>query len=75
MKRVLDFCGAFNGRMVMRKGETPEEARERAEKYMQAALDRVKSFIEIGVGVDTDVSVIEPSDAPFSGVAVLKEDE
>lgn len=57
MTRTLVFCGAFNGHIKMRKNETPEQARERAERLMQAAVDRVKA-LDVGIGVDIDVQVV-----------------
>lgn len=67
MKRYLDYCGAFNGRIEMRANETQEQARQRAERLMQAALDRCKSLasgpLPINIGVDVDCAVVEEKKA------------
>jgi hypothetical protein len=57
--RYLQFCGAFNGKVKMFAGETPEAARDRAERLMQTALETRVSLIDIAVGVDTDVGVVD----------------
>ncbi len=60
-KRILEFCGAFNGKIAIRANETPEQARERAELLMQSALDRVRS-VDAVVGVDaSDFTITEES--------------
>jgi hypothetical protein len=62
MDRYLDYCGAFQGRALMRKGETPEQARERIERLILSATDRVKSLSygvnTVNFGVDEDVKVV-----------------
>jgi hypothetical protein len=52
MKGYLEFCGAFNGRVKMRDGETPEQCATRVETAMQKALDRNCARLHVAVGVD-----------------------
>jgi hypothetical protein len=48
----IEFCGAFNGTVTVRKGETTEQALERVESVLQAALDAHCKRLECSVGVD-----------------------
>lgn len=49
--RTIEFCGAFNGRVRLRKGETPEQALERAEKRMNATMPFIAG-LQVVAGVD-----------------------
>lgn len=40
MARRVQFCGALNGSVVVRKGETSEQAIERAEITMNQLMQR-----------------------------------
>jgi hypothetical protein len=51
-RKVMEFCGAFEGRASMRPGETPEQFAERVEEAMQNALDRCCKRLDVSVGVD-----------------------
>lgn len=61
-RRVIEFCGAFNGTAAMRPGETVEEALARIEAAMLAALDARCKRLDVNVGVDcSDHTVREVS--------------
>jgi hypothetical protein len=47
----LEFCGAFNGFVTLRKGETVEQALARTERAIQAVVDERKS-LDVNIGVD-----------------------
>jgi hypothetical protein len=51
MKRTIEFCGAFNGTCALRAKEKPEEALQRIERAIQAALDSKKS-LQVTAGID-----------------------
>ena len=51
MTRIA-FCGAFNGTVTLRKGETASELHTRIEEAIQAALDRQCKRLNVAVGVD-----------------------
>lgn len=45
------FCGSVGGSVVVRKGETPEQALERAETVILALFERgAKSLSDDGLG-------------------------
>lgn len=51
-KRTLEFCGAFEGRVSLRKGETPEQAAERAQQAIQKAIDDHCKRYDVNLDVD-----------------------
>lgn len=51
MKQV-EFCGAFNGTVTLRNGETIEQLHGRIESAMQSVLDRSCKRMNVAVGVD-----------------------
>jgi hypothetical protein len=61
----IGFCGAFNGTVTLRDGETVEQALERVESAMLAALDARCKRLDINVGVDSsDYEVLPKRDRP-----------
>ena len=50
--RKVEFCGAFNGTVTLRKGETVEQLYERLQDAIQTALDRSCKRLDCAVGVD-----------------------
>jgi len=76
MTRVLQFCGAFDGLVTVRKGETDSEALDRVGQAMQAAMDkhcRRYGFIHRhgpSIGVDCDATVWPPQENGASANAI-----
>lgn len=48
----IEFCGAFQGVVTLRKDESPEEAAERVQQTLQSILDREARRFGVAVGVD-----------------------
>lgn len=51
-RKTLEFCGAFEGRVAIRKGETPEQAAERAQDAIQKAIDDHAKRYDVNLAVD-----------------------
>lgn len=51
-RKVMEFCGAFNGKATLRPGETPDQFAARVEEAMQSALDRCCKRLDVTIGVD-----------------------
>lgn len=62
MTRV-QFCGVIEGSVVVRKGETPDEAIRRAEKQILDAFSRYVRSLgnEPGFGPNVGLELYEPS--------------
>jgi hypothetical protein len=58
----VQFCGAINGSVTVRKGETPQEALQRAQDLLLALMDRGAKSLGNGdghgpnVGLELDVT-------------------
>jgi hypothetical protein len=61
MSRKVEFCGAFNGTITLRDGEILEQALERAQDAMQAALDARCKRLGVVVGVDSCDYTVTPA--------------
>ena len=48
------FCGAIAGHVTLRPGETEEQAIERAQEAILAALDRNCKRLGVNVGLEPD---------------------
>lgn len=51
-RKVMEFCGSFNGKASARPGETDEQFGERVQEAMQNALDRCCKRLDVSIGVD-----------------------
>ena len=50
--KQIEFCGAFNGTVALRRGEALEHAAQRIQDAMQRVLDAHAKRLNVAIGVD-----------------------